>query len=33
MLENTLVKEGAMAVTMPNSEFIATGCDVWDLSG
>jgi len=33
MLENALVKDGTMAISMPNSEFVATGCDVWALSG
>jgi len=33
MLENTLVKEGRMEITLPNSEQVVTGCDAWALSG
>jgi len=33
MLDNALGKDGTMAITMPNNEFVATGCDVWALSG
>jgi len=33
MLENTLVKEGRMDITLPNTEQVVTGCDAWALSG
>jgi len=33
MLENTLVKDGTMAISFPDSTFVATDCDVWALSG